>query len=376
MYGATTPQQWSDRADQAEEAILARHLRRLWALPGTGLGVVAWPPVLQERLFGRWHYWWQAHFIDCAVDAAQRSPTAARRRRIASIARAHRLRNLTGWTNNYYDDMAWLGIALERAERLQLVEHRSAIAALEKELYDSWAPEIDGGIPWCKGSDFFNAPANGPAGIMLLRTGKIWRAREIGDWIDANLRDPDSGLIFDGIRLGGDRTGVERAIYSYCQGVVLGLETELAVQFGDARHHDRVQQLVAAVDERLTHNGVIVGGGGGDGGLFNGILARYLAVVALDLPEHSAADEQARLTAARIVTASAEAAWSNSITVQGLPLFSRDWSIGAEMPRLGTSIATFSGGTVHSSDIAERDFSVQLGGWMLTEAAARLVRES
>ncbi len=376
MYGAATPQEWSDRADQAEEAIVSRHLRRMWGLPGTRLGVVAWPPVTAERLFLRWHYWWQAHFIDCAVDAAQRSPTAARKRRIAAIARGHRLRNLNGWTNNYYDDMAWLGIALERAERLQLVEHRSAIAELETALYDSWAPEIGGGIPWCKGSDFYNAPANGPAGILLLRTGKIWRAREIGDWIDATLRDPDSGLIFDGIRLGGDRAGVEQAIYSYCQGVVLGLETELAVQFGDARHHERVHRLVAAVDERLTHNGVIVGGGGGDGGLFNGILARYLAVVAIDLPGDTAADEQARTTAARIVIASAEAAWANSITVQGLPLFSRDWSIGAQMPRLGPSIATFSGGTVHSSDIAERDFSVQLSGWMLTEAAAALVRAS
>ncbi|WP_280205580.1 hypothetical protein [Nocardia farcinica] len=28
-------------------------------------------------------------------------------------------RRITGWTNNYYDDMAWLAIALERAERTQ-----------------------------------------------------------------------------------------------------------------------------------------------------------------------------------------------------------------------------------------------------------------
>ena len=96
---------------------MARHVRRLVGLPGTALGVVAWPPVRRERLFFRWHYWWQAHLLDCAVDAAEREPTAKRRRRLAKISRSHRIRNITGWTNNYYDDMAWLGLALERAQR-------------------------------------------------------------------------------------------------------------------------------------------------------------------------------------------------------------------------------------------------------------------
>ena len=60
---------------------------------------------------------------------------------------------------------------------------------------------------------------------MLARTGKLWRAQATADWIDETLRDPDSGLIFDGIRRDGT---LERAIYSYCQGVTLGLETELS----------------------------------------------------------------------------------------------------------------------------------------------------
>ena len=30
-------------------------------MPGTQLGVVAWPSARRERLFGTWHYWWQAH---------------------------------------------------------------------------------------------------------------------------------------------------------------------------------------------------------------------------------------------------------------------------------------------------------------------------
>ncbi|OJF85071.1 fructose-bisphosphate aldolase, partial [Nocardia seriolae] len=153
----------------AESAILSRHLRKLWAIPGTQLGVVGWPATKGERTFAFWHYWWQAHLIDCAVDAANRAPTPARQRRLWSIAHAVRLRNITGWTNNYYDDMAWLTISLERAERTQgVAEVRGALLTLEKELAGGFEPEF-GAVPWRKGSDFFNAPANGPVGIAMAR---------------------------------------------------------------------------------------------------------------------------------------------------------------------------------------------------------------
>src|SRR5215813_14766485 len=51
-----------------------------------------------------WHYWWQAHALDALVLAGD-------------IDRADRivggiLRRNRGITNNYYDDMAWLGLAL------------------------------------------------------------------------------------------------------------------------------------------------------------------------------------------------------------------------------------------------------------------------
>ncbi len=357
---------WSQRADAAEGAVLARHVRRLWGIPGTALGVVAWPPTRRDRLFLRWHYWWQAHLLDCAVDAATREPTAKRRRRVAKIARSHRIRNITGWTNKYYDDMAWLAIALERAQRLHAVDHRNAIHTLEMELFDAWDPQSGGGIPWRKADDFYNAPANGPAAIVLARTGRPWRAQAMADWMDATLKDPGSGLILDGVR----GTGVlDRAVYSYCQGVVLGVETELAVLVGSARHSERVHALVSAVETRLTRDLVIVGGGGGDGGLFNGILARYLATVATGLPGESVEDGAARTVAASIVLASAGAAWDNRLEVEGHPLFGSAWETEARLPGPSHGVATFSGGTVRSSSVPERDLSVQLGGWMLMEAA-------
>jgi predicted alpha-1,6-mannanase (GH76 family) len=262
--------------------------------------------------------------------------------------------------------MAWLALALERASRVAGVERRRALNKLTDQFVKAWVPEDGGGIPWRKQDQFFNAPANGPAGIFLARYGdRLARAQKMADWIDATLIDPETHLVFDGIKA----DSLVRAQYTYCQGVVLGLETELAARTDDERHTPRVHRLVAAVDEHMAPSGVIKGAGGGDGGLFSGITARYLALVATTLPGDSAEDAAARETAREIVLTSAQSAWDNRQTVQGLPLFGPFWDRTAELPTAAGKIAEFVEGAVTGSEIAERDLSVQLSGWMLMEAA-------
>jgi predicted alpha-1,6-mannanase (GH76 family) len=150
---------------------------------------------------------------------------------------------------------------------------------------------------------------------------------------------------------------------------VLGLETELAVRVSDDRHARRVHRLVAAVAENMAPHGVLVGGGGGDGGLFSGITARYLALVNTELPGDTEADDLARNTACDIVLASAEAAWENRQSVDGLPLFSAFWDRPAELPPVGSRGGARADGAVQASHAPERDLSVQVSGWMLMEAA-------
>jgi len=359
-------QLWANRAASAETAIAKRHLRRLWHLPGTQLGVVGWPPTRRDSAFGTWHYWWQAHLLDCLLDAQVRDPQPQRLGRITRQIRGHRVRNNGRWTNSYYDDMAWLALALERADRLVGIERAGALKTLAEQFVKSWVPEDGGGIPWRKQDQFFNAPANGPAGIFLARYGdRLRRAQQMADWIDETLIDPDTHLVFDGIKGGS----LVRAQYTYCQGVVLGLETELAVRTSDERHPARVRRLVAAIDAHMAPGGVIKGAGGGDGGLFAGITARYLALTATALPGDSEEDAAARDTARTIVLASAQAAWDNRQTVEGLPLFGSFWDRTAEIPAGGGKGAQFIEGAVHASQMAERDLSVQLSGWMLMEAA-------
>ncbi|MGK2902980.1 MAG: glycoside hydrolase family 76 protein [Mycobacterium sp.] len=361
-------QVWANRAASAEAAITKRHLRRLWGLPGTQLGVVAWPAARTQTLFGTWHYWWQAHLLDCLVDAQLREPQPSRLTRINRQIRAHRIRNNGRWTNDYYDDMAWLALALERSGRLCDIGRPRALDKLADEFLSSWVPEDGGGIPWRKQDQFFNAPANGPAAIFLARHDRLRRAQQMADWIDETLIDPETHLVFDGIKAGS----MVRAQYSYCQGVVLGLEVELAKRTEDPEHAQRVHRLVAAVGEQMTTDGVIRGAGGGDGGLFNAVLARYLAFVATDLPGTTAEDDAARATARHVVLASARSAWDYRQTADGLPLFGPFWDRNAVIPQSVTGDAQSVAGAVNASQVAERDLSVQLSGWMLMEVAHTL----
>lgn len=361
-------QLWANRAESAEAAVATRHLKRLWGLPGTQLGVVAWPAARNHRLFRVWHYWWQAHLLDCLVDAQVRDPNPERQRDIARQIRGHRLRNNMSWVNSYYDDMAWLALALERAGRLAGVERPKAMQKLSEQFLNAWVPEDGGGIPWRKQDQFFNAPANGPAAIFLARYDRLRRAQQMSDWIDETLIDSETHLVFDGIKAGS----MVRAQYTYCQGVVLGLETELAVRTEDADHAARVHRLVAAVRDHMAPDGIIKGAGGGDGGLFNGILARYLALVVTMLPQRDSDDAAARDTARTLVLTSAKAAWDNRQTVDGLPLFAAFWDRTAEIPTGAGKDAQFVEGAVNASEVPERDLSVQLSGWMLMEAACQV----
>lgn len=363
----------AQRAAAAESAVLARHLRRLWALPGTRLGIVGYPATLGQRLFLRWHYWWQAHLLDCLVDAQLRAPLPGRRQLAAALIRGHRIRNAGRWGNDYYDDIAWWALALHRAARTFDLDLHAPVTRLAAELADAWSDQAGGGIPWRRGDVFRNTPANGPAAILLARTGNRARAAATVDWIDARLRIISSDLIADGLRPGAVDQGpvaVDETVYTYCQGVVLGAEVEL-VCAGDL-DPGRIHRLVAAVDRHLTRNGVLIGHGGGNGGLFSGILARYLAQVAIRLPGESDADRATRALAARLVTDAADAAWSGALAGTGGPIFAADWSQPAGVPRRGAGVVR-GNAEVRAAATAESDLAVQLSAWMLLEAAAALL---
>ncbi|WP_221448750.1 glycoside hydrolase family 76 protein [Saccharothrix violaceirubra] len=347
------------RAGVAERAVRSRHLRRVWGIPHTALGAVAWPSGPRRGF----HYWWQAHLLDCLLDAQLRAPSADRKALVRRVIRGIRVRNVVGWTNRYYDDVAWLGLALLRAQYGARIAKPHVVELIARRLRSAWTEHGGGGIWWRTDDDFKNVPANGPAAILLARLAlesgdgtDLGRAKSMVDWIEEHLLDPDTGLLFDGLHVHPDGSvrEVERTLFTYCQGVVLGACVEID-QFGGRRiWGDRAARIIEAVDEHLTVDGVVRGCGGGDGGLFGGILVRYLALAAVRLARPAAR------RAADLVLRSAEALWDNRSMVVSGPLFGPEWTVPADS----------SGGG------AERDLSVQLGAWMALEAAALVERNS
>ncbi len=395
---------WAARAELAERAVRARHLRRLWGIPGTSLGVSGWPASPAQRSFVGWNYWWQAHVLDCLVDAYLRSPDAPRRTRVSRFVSAIRIRNGKDWRNDYYDDMAWLALALLRAEQYVGVRRPGAVGQLAAELKDGWTQEGGGGIWWRLrdkyDEDFKNVPANGPAAILFARL-RDGRAFETARWIEAMLVDPQTGIVWDGLHVDQDSGGIremEKAVYTYCQGVYLGACVELASWGNDRQPEiwaERAARTITAVATQLTspsapdaapaanppdHGLVLRGQGGGDGGLFAGILARYLAQAALTLPEFGRDFAPAAFLAGELVQASARAAEHNCAPrprpAPRRPLFGPDWSRPAAPPR--PPAAARLRPRLHPRplyELPERDLSVQTGAWMLLEAAALLSRQ-
>lgn len=377
------PAHWQDRANVAARSVTGLFGRRLLFLPGTHLAAMQWPSKHLKNLLHPWHYWWQAHYVDCLVDAGRRElgngatpaarfngPDHPSAGRLASwLVTGIRLRNAFTFVNNYYDDMAWLALATHRLQSLAEETRkpgRRRNARVQKTLtlqFDSASTDdLGGGTFWSKKRDFKNTPATAPVALYYARTGQRAKAQRLVDWLNAVLFDDARGLYVDGARLSpAGEVLVEKTLYTYNQGPVLGALLELG---GDA-NLARAAALVDAVAKRLTVPGqrILRCDGTGDGGLFTGILCRYLALAAVDarLPE------SARNTAKELVTATAEAFWAGR----------RQAGRGAASATAGNVLFS-----IHAAQPADTTYppgaavelSTQLQAWMALEAAAAIHR--
>jgi len=376
------PADRQDRANVAARSVTELFGRRLLFLPGTHLAAVQWPSKHLKNLLHPWHYWWQAHYVDCLVDAGRRelgngaTPTArfngphhpSAGKLASRLVTGIRLRNAFTFVNNYYDDMAWLALATHRLQSLAEETRkpgRRRNARVQKTLtlqFDSASTDdLGGGTFWSKKRDFKNTPATAPVALYYARTGQQAKAQRLVDWLNAVLFDEAQGLYIDGARLNAaGEVMVENTIYTYNQGPVLGALLELG---GDA-NLARASAVIDGVAQHLTVHPAAQGSsprvlrcdGTGDGGLFTGILCRYLALAAADarLPE------SARNTATELVTATADAFWAGR----------RPAGAGAT-----TGSCVFSTHAAQPADTtyppgAAVELSTQLQAWMVLEAAA------
>lgn len=344
----------------------------LGRVPLTHLARILHPVRPGSRTFGglrgTWHYWWQAHYLDAVVDAGGRALRTGDRTgaeehaaRGDRLLKTIRLRNRVRWVNDFYDDMAWLALASGRLQTLHDEigrtargrRLRSASRHLTGQLRAAHTDDLGGGLFWSRDRDFKNSPATGPAALHLARLGDTDEARRLVDWLYARLWSPESGLVLDGIRLRGGEEVLVPDVWSYNQGTVLGA----LVTLGDEQSLARAAALVGAVGERLTTEvdgaRVLRTHGGGDGGLFTGILVRYLALAATT----PGLDAVARETARGLVAATAEALWRGraSLALAGR----RDPTVFPVEP----------GGRAPGPPL---ELSPQLQAWTVLEAAATL----
>lgn len=356
---------WDQRAAEAEAVVLRRFVGRHRGLPGTLLGRIVTSATQDGDRFvaggnAPFHYWWQAHLLDALLDGGWRrlrGDDAAGARRSAlfghRLLATIRLRNRGTLRNHFYDDMAWLALAVDRLAalddhlglRLPRMTLAPARRTLARQLWRS--RDSTGGVVWNRDRDFLNAATAGPVALHLARTGHVTQARTIIEWLFNHLLEPQRGLILDGLRCSGDLVA---DVYTYNQGTTLAALLAL----GAPQDLERAAVLVRAVGEHLsiTSQGrrVLVTHGSGDGGLFTGILARYLSLVARDprLPC------DVRGEAAGLVRATAETLWGRRDAALGL--FPSSADDAARPPGLGSRV----------------ELSTQLQAWMVLEAAALL----
>lgn len=363
---------------------------RAFRVPGTYLGAVAFPHPRR----GPWHYWWQAHLMEAFVDAAARERAAGQHDDAArSRSRAHQL--LRGIavhsggrvTNNvFFDDMAWLSLALGRLRHEDVAATGRTTrtvqddgVALAKRLESGCDGNLGGGAWWNMTRDYKNTASTAPVALTFLRMHRVDEARALLTWLFDTLFDAERGVFLDGIRMvaagsGSEITAVDRHVYTYNSGPVLGAAIELARVTDDAAERElwlsRASQLVQGAAQQFTVPGlhgapVLTGQGGGDAGLFTGILARYLGEAA----SSSELDAEARRTAKALVCDTADALWD------GRREFDPDEDFSNPGASRGETVAVFSPEPSQHANQAQRtgapvELSTQVQAWTVLEAAA------
>jgi predicted alpha-1,6-mannanase (GH76 family) len=303
------------------------------------------------------NYWWNAHMLDVLVDGYKRSGNDAYLPRMKALLEGIKTRNGNRYKNAFIDDMEWLGIACLRAyEETGDESYKEVADFLWVEVKKAWSDVHGGGIAWKTDTpNSKNACSNGPAAIFALYLYQIdqdpedlqW-AKDIYHWLKNTLVDPDTGLVWDNINFQDGQAVINRDwIFTYNVGTYIGAANLLHQTTGNSVYlQDAMKSANSVISTgELTTGEILKNEGQGDGGLFKGILVRYLAQLALN-PE-LAVEKQEQYK--EFIQFNAETLYSNGRSDQGL--FGPNWS---DQPS----------GRV--------DLSTQLSGVMLMEANALL----
>lgn len=390
----------SRRAELAGRSILRLFGKRAFHMPDTLICAVQTPENrTRTTRLSDWHFWWQAHLLDCTVDASLRAHREYDSQNATEwfenaqrILRGIHTRNFGLWTNSYYDDMAWLVLAAGRLNALATLLHgrgympaQDAGHALFSALHKGRSL-AKGGMYWSSKKDFRNTPATAPAALAFLRAQEPETALDLINWLNNTLWDAERRVFLDGMRAVGSEEKLEEGIFSYNQGPILGALVE-AAEGGHSLNveiSERIADILDGIEQHFTIDFAVSGAehiqilrtqGTGDAGLFTAILVRYLAQVALA----ESLTAEVRQKARDWVIQTAEILWDGRREFDpDLPLNEPGIDVteirGEPVVLFSTDIARHSSGTLPPG--APVELSCQLQGWMIQEAAARVLAET
>ena len=302
------------------------------------------------------NYWWQAHGLNAIVDASQRVNDDRYYGLITDFYNGIDQSN-NGFINDFYDDMCWMGIALTRSYQLTSnTQFLNTAKLLWEDIITGWNETNGGGISWNKQMLYYkNTPSNATAAILSFRlyeiTGEskyLAMGESIINWLYLTLVDKTTGLVWDGIGRNGDDQIDYNWLFTYNQGIFIGA---CILYFNIVQETVWLDRAIRTADNALVdfkgEHDVLKDEGEGDGGLFKGILIRYLKL----LSDQEYLDEEKYNDYSDFIKENAERLWEFGKSTYFPYLFNHDW---AESP---------------SSSI---DLSVQLSGVLLIEANAAL----
>lgn len=324
---STPAHTWSARADTAQQS-----LDHFFGTPGVQFLANSHPHDRgNTEVF---NYWWLAHVIDARVDAWGRTGDDAWIEQAIAARDNIVERNGGQLFNDYFDDMLWFALALERVHRATGEQRYldEAIALWDHVIAQGWNDTLGWSLAWRKQQlAYKNTPANGPLVILGVRLSRLDSSRDYlsyaqraFDWLAANLVG-DDGFVEDGINREGDGTVDTQWRFTYNQGLYVGAAIELFTATADGVFLQRAVQTAVTAARELS-DGVVFPdeGDGGDEGLFKGVYYRYLGeLLAVLAKGESYSVERQELE--RFLRAGTDALWQNGV-VDGYLRPGNDWS--------------------------------------------------
>lgn len=345
--GTAAAELWGARADTAQSA-----LAKYFLSPYVGIYYS------NSAQLDNIDYWWQAHALDALVMAYRRTRNTLYSKRMGALYEG--MWRVVGFTDNYYDDMEWMALALLRSyEATGNHAYINMADSLWQTIQGAWSDSPGGGgFRWRTLGIYKNVPANAPACILACKlykdfgdTADLAWAERIHAWIAKNLVNPQSGIILDGISYQDTVGTPSHGSYSYNYGTYLGASLYLYRITGDSTFLNEAEKEADVADSIFaTPYGILRSEGTGDGGLFNGIYVYYLAKLVRQLP----ADDSLRSRYYDFLVSNADSLWESG-RKPGTGLFSSNW----EKPPSDTV-----------------SLSVELSGVTLVESVAWLMGDS